>query len=156
MLVIRRRRPGARAPDSHYGPDTTVRRDSVQVSPMPLIDAGSRGRPRARLALFTQARRAAMGAAYRWESPNSLATFLSIDAAPTSTGYRANISQKLLASMTSPLAFVATAHQVCWLTLSLMNLTEPSRNVTFTPPGWFELAPMMVEVGCPAVLLPVK
>ena len=58
--------------------------------------------------------------------------------------------------MTSPPAFVASAHQVCWLTLSFTNFTEPSRVTTFTPPGCFELAPMIVEVGCPAVLLPVK
>ena len=26
------------------------------------------------------------------------------------------------------------------LTVDLMNLTEPSRNAIFTPPGWFDLA----------------
>ena len=38
--------------------------------------------------------------------------------------------------MTSPPALVAIAPQVAMLTLFLMNLTEPSRNPTFTPPGW--------------------
>src|SRR4051812_38798168 len=33
--------------------------------------------------------------------------------------------QRLSELTTSPPALVATAHQVCWLTLSLMNLTEP-------------------------------
>jgi hypothetical protein len=33
------------------------------------------------------------------------------------------------------------AAQVCQFTLSLTNRTVPSRNPTFTPPEWFELAP---------------
>ena len=37
------------------------------------------------------------------------------------------------------------------LTLSLMNLTEPSRNPTFTPPEWFELAPIMVPSSLPGI-----
>ncbi len=45
---------------------------------------------------------------------------------------------------TSPPDAVAMAAQVVGLTLSLMNLTEPSRKPTFTPPGWFELAPIRV------------
>ena len=46
--------------------------------------------------------------------------------------------------MTSPPDRVAMAAQVAGLTLSLTNLTEPSRNPTFTPPGWKEPAPMRV------------
>ena len=48
--------------------------------------------------------------------------------------------------MTSPPAFVARAHQVVWLTASLMKRTEPSRKPTLTPPGWFELALTSVAV----------
>ena len=40
------------------------------------------------------------------------------------------------------LTIEAMAHQVVGLMVFLMNLTEPSKNVTFTPPGWFETAPI--------------
>jgi hypothetical protein len=50
--------------------------------------------------------------------------------------------------MTSPPALVAREPHVPRLTLFLMNLTEPSRKPTFTPPEWFELAPTMVRSGC--------
>ena len=42
--------------------------------------------------------------------------------------------------MTSRPEYVATAHQVSWLMLSLTNRTEPSSIPTFTPPEWYELA----------------
>ena len=38
--------------------------------------------------------------------------------------------------MTSPPARVPRANQVVRLIEFLMNLTEPSQNVAFTPPGW--------------------
>lgn len=38
--------------------------------------------------------------------------------------------------MTSPLALVPRAIQVCWLIESLMNRELPSAIITFTPPGW--------------------
>src|SRR5262249_26008023 len=47
--------------------------------------------------------------------------------------------------MTSPPAMVPRAPQVPGLMLSLMNLTEPSQNDTFTPPGWFDWAPTIVR-----------
>src|SRR3954453_5998309 len=47
--------------------------------------------------------------------------------------------------MTSPPAMVARAPQVAGLTLSLMNLTEPSQKATFTPPGGFDWAPIIVR-----------
>ena len=51
--------------------------------------------------------------------------------------------------MTSPPALVAMAPR-CWrLMLSLMNLTEPSRNPTFTPPEWFDWAPIIVMSSLP-------
>ena len=40
-----------------------------------------------------------------------------------------------------------------------MNLTEPSRNPTFTPPGWFNWVPIMVMSSLPGngpKLLPVQ
>ena len=49
--------------------------------------------------------------------------------------------QKLPALITSPPALVAIAHQVRGATPSFTKRTEPSRNPTFTPPGWNELAP---------------
>ena len=42
--------------------------------------------------------------------------------------------------ITSPKARLPRAHQVCRLTESLMNLTEPSVKATFTPPEWLLLA----------------
>ena len=45
------------------------------------------------------------------------------------------------ALMTSPPALVAMAPQMFSETLSLTNLTEPSRKPTFTPPEWFDWAP---------------
>ena len=36
--------------------------------------------------------------------------------------------------------------------MSLMNLTEPSRNPTFTPPGWFDWAPIMVMSSLPGAM----
>ena len=45
------------------------------------------------------------------------------------------------ASITSPPALVAMAHQVRGSTPSFTKRTEPSRKPTFTPPGWNELAP---------------
>ena len=49
--------------------------------------------------------------------------------------------------MTSPPAMVATEPQVWRLMLSFMNFTEPSRKPTFTPPEWYELAPIMPRSG---------
>ena len=40
---------------------------------------------------------------------------------------------------TSPWLRVPIAHQTCMLIVSLMNRTEPSQNVTFTPPAWLLL-----------------
>ena len=54
--------------------------------------------------------------------------------------------------MTSPPAMVATEPQVWRLVLSFMNFTEPSRKPTFTPPGWYELAPIMPRSGKSGVL----
>ena len=51
--------------------------------------------------------------------------------------------------MTSPPALVAIAPQVWRLTESLMNLTEPSQNPTFTPPEWYDWAPIIVMSSLP-------
>ena len=45
--------------------------------------------------------------------------------------------------ITSPPFRVPSAHQGWTLTLSLMNLTEPSEKATFTPPGWLLLGGAM-------------
>ena len=45
------------------------------------------------------------------------------------------LRQNASEEMTSPFAFVPTAHQVCALVELFTNLTLPSANKTFTPPA---------------------
>ena len=50
--------------------------------------------------------------------------------------------------MISPPTRVASALQVGALMVFLKKRTEPSSIPTFTPPGWFDEAPMTVLAGC--------
>ena len=56
--------------------------------------------------------------------------------------------------MTSPASLVARARQTDLLTEFLMNLTDPSSMPQFTPPLWFELAPMMWSAFGTAIAAP--
>ena len=57
--------------------------------------------------------------------------------------------------MFSPPSLVPIACQLCWSIVFLMNFTEPSSISTFTPPGWYELAPMIVSIPAAVARLAV-